>query len=185
MAYARKKLRDAVKNDAELGIPERMRLAIASLGYKRVIDFINDNDIKQSTLYAVLNRQTKDPGASILKIFYYAGINLNWLVSGEGEILRRSAQKSASAQEIAQEGESATYAISEEIGHLEGRIQDAMENIKGVYQQVTRLKGYAEEIDQLPHEKQALFHKMVRALLQSMREEAHAEKHRGEQSGEH
>ena len=184
MAYASKNYRNAVTNEPELEIPERMRLAIASLGYKRVIDFIHDNDIKQSTLYAVLNRQTKDPGASILKKFYYAGINLNWLVSGEGEILRRSASKAAgTGAEAAGTGTPVTYAISEEIGNLEGRIQDAIENIKGVYQQVSKLRGYAEEIDQLPPEKQVLFHKMVRALLISMREEEQAggeKKDRGE-----
>ncbi len=141
-----------------------MRLAIRALGYRKVIDFINDAGMKKSTLYAVLRQKTRDPGASLLKKFFDMGINLNWLVGGEGEILREKVREQAAEKGVK------PYPQMEEGEIIEQKIKDAMNNIMGIYQQLKELRKYATELDELPPEKQAIFHKTLRALLESMRE---------------
>lgn len=140
-------------------------MAIHALGYRKIIDFCHATGIKKSTLYAVLNNQTRDPGAWLLEKLYRAGVNLNWLISGEGEILHERAPgrqaPAAAGPRPYPEGSASP---------IEKKIRDAMDDIMGLYQQLKELHFYAAELEKLSPERQAMFHKMLRALLKSLQE---------------
>ncbi len=63
----------------------RLQQVIDALGYRKLIDFINDIGINKSTFYGILN-QGRSPTADTLLLLRKKGINVDWLISGEGDM---------------------------------------------------------------------------------------------------
>lgn len=148
-------------------IAERLKAAIAALGYRYVSNFIEALDVKKSTVYAILNGSTKDPGTKILRKFYYVGINLNWLITGDGEMLLPDAAMQKQATKGPIEGTPKPYPTREESKNIEEKIKDAVDDIIGMYEQLRQMRQYASEIDSLPPEQIEIFHRLVRTFLDS------------------
>ncbi len=163
---SRKKLQNSDSEEKSSIIADRLRLAIHALGYRKISDFIKYADVNKSSVYAILNGQTRDPGAGILLKFYYAGINLNWLISGEGNILREGF--GPAAEDEAGIRIPKVYPTLKEPAPIERKIRDAMNDIMGLYQQLKEMHFYAAEVEKLPPEKQEMFHRMLRALIKSL-----------------
>lgn len=141
----------------------RLRAAIDALGYRHVSQFIADLNINPTTIYAILNSQTRDPGASILKKFYYGGINLNWLIAGEGDMLMPFAQTA---------GEPGSrrprhYIPLTESAAIHSKIKDTLDDVMDIYRRLKDLGDYAEALEKLAPEQQEMFHKMARLFFES------------------
>jgi len=91
MEKSRENAIDLVKKTQQTGISERLSRALELLGFKNALDFSKLYSIKRSTLYAVLNNQTKNPNSKFLESCRNAGINISWLISGDGEPLLKQA----------------------------------------------------------------------------------------------
>jgi len=68
---------------------QRLRMAIKTLDVKNSREFARKFGIKEATLYAILSDKM-NPTAAILKKISSAGIRLEFLINGEGEILKES-----------------------------------------------------------------------------------------------
>lgn len=119
MNKSSKKLHHSVsskKNPESLGM--RLKYAIKLLGYSQAGEFAkkHQSEIKKSTFYAVLNNQTKNPGSSILEVLQRAGINVTYLLTGDGEPLLREAGKSDESEMDNQSLKRAIHAVLKAAG---------------------------------------------------------------------
>lgn len=80
------KLHSNVNSSEENETGKRVKSALLALGFRNVLEFSEKTGIKQSTVYAVIRGQIKKPGGSILGKFQDSGININWILTGEGEM---------------------------------------------------------------------------------------------------
>lgn len=160
MEKSSKYLQNSEKNRKE-NIAIRLAVAIEALGYKHTSEFIEAIGVKKSTIYAILNGSTKDPGSRILEKCYYAGINLNWLITGEEEML-------LSRPVSGIEGTvSKPYPPMPETRNIEEKIKDTMDDMLGMYQRLKKLTGYAAELEKLSPEQEKMFHSLVNTFLES------------------
>mgnify|MGYP002624409551 CR=1 FL=1 len=169
MKKSSKKIQNS-ENDHSGTIAERLGMAIVAMGYRNPNDFIEDIGVNKSTIYAILNGKTKDPGSRILKKCYQAGINLNWLIAGEEEMLvaRKSGQTEAASAAAQQ---SKPYPKMSESHNIEEKIRDTMDDMLGMYQRLKRLRDYATELEKLEPDQEKLFHNLVKAFLESSKKE--------------
>jgi len=84
-------------------IGDRVRFAITELNYKNPPDFAKKNSISRSTLYALIDGKIKRPSPEILDIMKNHLINLNWLLTGEGEMFVAKKEDDAAAREKSNE----------------------------------------------------------------------------------
>ncbi|MFQ5628593.1 MAG: hypothetical protein ACE5I1_07520, partial [bacterium] len=158
MEKSSKDLQNSEKNKKE-NIAARLAIAIAALGYKHTSEFIEDIGVKKSTIYAILNGSTKDPGSRILEKCYYAGINLNWLITGEEEMLL--------SQTVYHRTASKPYPPMPETRDIGEKIKDTMDDMLGMYQRLKKLTGYASELEKLSPEQEKMFHSLINTFLES------------------
>ncbi|MFQ5638004.1 MAG: hypothetical protein ACE5IR_08405 [bacterium] len=64
----------------------RLKKAIKALGYKNVSQYIENNGLQKSTIYAIINKG-RSPRSETLEPIAQTGINVNFLISGNGPIL--------------------------------------------------------------------------------------------------
>lgn len=165
MKKSSKKLQNSEKIEFA-SIAERLALALTALGYRHVSEFIEATGTNKSTVYAILSGKTKDPGSRILEKCYYAGINLNWLITGEEEMLVSQSKRVSVASDQAKRGVK-LYDTLEASGNLEERIRDTMDDMLGMYQRLKKLREYAAELEKLDPKQEKLFHNLVQAFLNS------------------
>lgn len=165
MKKASQKIQNSKKSNEET-LADRLRRAIQALGYRHVSDFIKTLGVNKSTIYAILNNNTKDPGAKILAKLYYSGINLNWLITGQEQMLRQpdTLPRTEPGQHAPK-----PYPTQPESRNVEQKIKDVMEDMLNVYQRLGTLHDYATELEKLDPEQQKIFHSLVRTFLDSAR----------------
>lgn len=145
-------------------------MAIDALGYKRTSEFIETIGVKKSTVYAILNSSTKDPGSRILEKCYHAGINLNWLITGQEEMLL-SQRKNLDIRTDASQIAAKPYPKMSESRNMEQKIKDTMDDMLDIYQRLARLRDYAAELEKLNPDQEKMFHNLVRTFLESTKRE--------------
>ena len=154
------------KNLISSTLSERLTAAIAALGYRHTSQFIEDTGVNKSTMYAILSGKTKDPGSRILEKCYYAGINLNWLITGQEEMMMiPSATAHANSADI--DTASKPYDTLDAANRLEEKIRDTMEDMLGMYQRLKKFQEYAVELEKLDPQQEKLFHNLVQTFLDS------------------
>jgi len=84
----------SVKN-SQTSVGIRIEAVLQKLGYKSALDFSKQNRIKASTLYAIINGAIKKPSSNLLGIFQKAGVNVSWILTGEGEMFIVKSQEIA------------------------------------------------------------------------------------------
>lgn len=169
MKKSSKNLHTGVKNN-KISIADRLTLAIDALGYKHTSEFIEAIGVKKSTIYAILNGSTKDPGSRILEKCYHAGINLNWLITGHEEMLlsqRKQLEMRTGTPQVAAK----PYPKMSEPRNVEQKIKDTMDDMLDIYQRLARLRDYAVELEKLDPEQEKMFHSLVRTFLESAKRE--------------
>jgi hypothetical protein len=169
MKKSSKMLHTGGKNNG-LSIADRLAMAIDALGYKYTSEFIEAINVKKSTIYAILNGGTKDPGSRILEKCYHVGINLNWLITGHEEMLlsqRKPLEMRTGTQHIAAK----PYPKMSESRNVEQKIKDTMDDMLDIYQRLARLRDYAAELEKLNPEQEKMFHNLVRTFLESAKRE--------------
>ncbi len=150
---------------------ERLRIAIFALGYKKISDFISATGMTKSTAYAVLNDHTKEPGSGFLKKCYYAGINLNWLITGEGEMLLEEKANPESIERIkAAGGAPENYPAPKKSTIMEKKIADRMSEMIGIMSGRDILKEmneYLDQLEELEPDQREMFHTMAKVFIES------------------
>jgi len=71
-----------MQKDEGLSMWERLKLAVTELGYSGVDEYVRKNQLKRSTIYAIKSRGS--PGNKTLSEIQKTGVNVRYLISGEG-----------------------------------------------------------------------------------------------------
>ena len=70
----------------ESGIGSRLRQVVEKMGYESQSGFINHSGLLKATFYAII-REDRKPSLKTKKKLEAVGINTEWLLTGEGEML--------------------------------------------------------------------------------------------------
>lgn len=86
MEKSREIIRREKKIKEKNPIGERLKQAVELLGHRNIADFIANRGLIKSTIYGLIN-QKKNPRSDTLNLLKDTGININWLLTGEGKPL--------------------------------------------------------------------------------------------------
>ncbi len=115
-----------IVDDKNIG--QRLEFLIKKMGYTRKIDFLSTSGIKKGTLYTII-KNNRRPTAKTRAKLEAMGINVDWLLTGEGEPLLAREDESKSATGVRfEKSEGATPPAAENM-----QVRDAAQGERMVY----------------------------------------------------